>query len=241
MSGFLATYRVGLVQAGEADVLVRPHPTTNRIGVVACHGAGGSAQEFTLASKWSRGLAQALASAGYTVLGSDLGGPTTFGNDVVAARIEAARLALVALGCYPRIVLLGGSMGTLSALRYAADNPANVRSVIGYIPGVDVDDMRARDVLGLRTAIEAAWGLGASDPIPVRGRPLARTADLATVPIRLYHGTADLACPPAAVQALVGAVPGASAVVIDTQLDHGDALMAKTPAADVVRFANDHP
>lgn len=224
-----SSYRTGRLEAAKTDVLVEPRKS-NGVGVIVCHGANSTALDWS--QLHGAEILAALARVGYTCWAGDLGGGQTWGNDTSMTRVTEVKTALVALGCSSRVILLGASMGHLTALRWAADNPTLARAVVGVMPAVDIEDIRTRDALGSKTLIETAWSITTGTPVPARGVPLGRTAELAGIPWRAYYGEQDTVTTATAVRALGAALGRSSdAVQIDnTGLDHGTPLFNKMPA-----------
>lgn len=69
-------------------------------------------------------------------------------------------------------VAVGGSMGACSQVGYASRYPENVACVVGFIPALDLDWLRDNDFSGAAAVIEAAWGIGPSDPLPTGANPV---------------------------------------------------------------------
>lgn len=235
--GFAAT--VGKrVNAGESDMLYVP-TTPRGVGVMLCHGAGGVYSDWQRAAGTYCQLPQRLAYAGYHVLAGDWGGQQTWGNDVLLARLEAGRALLMGLGCQSKVVLVGASMGNLNIFRFMADHPDQVVCGVGLIPATNIEDLRARNVLGIKALAEAAWGIGPTDPIPARGVPMNRVADMTSVPWAAWYGAADTVVKASDTVAIAAALgPDSMAVQTDAAIDHGDNLVAKTPWADVLDWVH---
>lgn len=239
MRGFAAV--VGnQVNGSEKEVHYKPRVSNGR-GVIYCHGNNGSHIEPQRFASGSYRLFQRLAHAGYHVLTPDLGGPYTWGNDTAVDRITSARQILINNGCSDRIVLIGGSMGNTNVLRYMADFPSRVACGIGLIPAIDIDQIRANNWNGLKANIESAWGIGSSDPIPARGIPLNRTAEMSPVPWAGWYGSADTVVDGADCIALANALGGDSmAIEANNTYDHSDALMRSINVDDIIAWIDAH-
>lgn len=228
------------IDAAEKDLLFVPR-VSNGIGVVFCHGAGGSAGQTQIYAKGLYRLAQGLARLGYHLIDGDMGGPSTFGNDTLAARFESARQVLIGRGCEPEIVTIGASMGNLSQMRFMADHPEYVRCAVGLIPAIDIEQLRINDWNGIRAMIETAWGLGSSDPVPERGVPQSRVAEMTSVPWAAWYGSGDTVVDAADVIAMAAALgPDSEAIEYDTTLEHSDPLLAALPIDDIITWIEAH-
>lgn len=224
---------VGRAFAGEQDAILRPRLASQaaaRRGVIICHpaGYGGSAAvgSNAVVTGFPK-IVAAIVNAGYAAVSTDLGGTFTWANDTVATRMGQARTLLNTLGCKTdKVLILGMSMGNMSALRYAADNPGAVAAIASVVPACDIDDMRDNDRGGVRAGINTAWGLSSTDTsatvaIPTRGRALQRGADVVGLPWRGYYSNADTVCPPSTVTAMVSAIgSSASKMQVSTTADH---------------------
>lgn len=238
--GFSLVYANGhRIDPAENDILFVPRKPKN-IGVVYCHGAGGAGGVAGQTMNYAKGtwhLAQGLAKAGFHVIDGDLGGPYTFGNDTLAARMESARQVLIGLGCAPQIVTVGASMGNLSQMRYMADHPDRVLCAVGIIPAIDMDQLRVENWSNLRVNIEAAWGLDSVTPFPTRAKPLERVAEMTSVPWAAWYSEADTAVAAQDVRDIAAALGSDSmAVQYSTTLDHGDPVLKIAPYDDMVEW-----
>lgn len=229
------------IDAAENDILYVPR-TPRHIGAVYCHGAGGQGGilgQSMQATKGMHALAQGLARSGFHVLDGDLGGQYTFGNDTVAARIEAARQFFISIGCDTKIVLVGASMGNLSQMRFAADHPDRVHCMVGVIPAIDLEEIRANNWNGLKANVEAAWGIDAVTPIPARGLPQGRVAEMTSVPWAAWYSSADTVVDEQDVLDMVTAMaPDSQATRYSTTLDHGDPVLKAAPYKDMVDWVD---
>lgn len=229
----------------ELSVLLLPR-TVNpaRRAVLYSHGANGDGAQAVEAAT-QRGVTRnmaALAEAGLVVLGADMGGPQTFGNDTLLTAMEGHRDWLWSSGlcATDKLILAGASMGNLSSSRFAAAHPTQVAGIVAWIPGIDIEDMRTRDVLGTRSLINTAWGLpagsyiGGADqtPVPARGKPLdpSNLALVNAIPTHLFYSSADTVTTSAAVDAYAAGRSNVTKHLASTTLDHSDAAVI---AADV--------
>lgn len=191
------TYRshgVGVYRATERHIcrsnrFHRRDGTT--VGVLALHGSGNDA---TFVDTFPPAVE--LARRGFTVLGVDAGGLTTWGNDTALAAVNDARTFLqgTLAAKAGKIVLLGGSMGSVLALNWLRANPTAVYCASLGLPIADVEDVRANNRGGAQAAIETAYtnNAGWQTARPTHN-PAEYTADLiaADVPIRFDYSTDD--------------------------------------------------
>lgn len=239
-----ATAHVGRIVAAETDLVVVPRSggAGKRVVLVA-HGANSKPLDFTvpgIAPGVFRHL-HAITEAGFVAVVADWGGLQTWGTDVVLTRFDtimtwvAANLPGVLTD---KALFWGESMGNWTALRCAADRASQVAAVVANIPLCDITNIRASNALGSRALIDAAWGVTYPAALPARGNLLARAPiELVGLPWKGYTGSADTACPPSTVTALVSAIGAtASSVTCDTTHDHGDAIAAAADTADMVAF-----
>lgn len=226
-----------LINVADKDFLYTPRESIN-VGVVFCHGAGGGYADAQRTQSGFFNLMQRLAYYGCHVISSDWGGPQTWGNDTVLARLETARTVLMAIGCNSKLVMIGGSMGNLSIMRYMAEHPTNVICGVGIIPAIDIEQMRATGAnIGATPLIEGAWNLTPSDPIPPRGIPMGRIAEMTSVPWAGWYGGQDTVTESVDVAGIATALGTDSmAVQYDNTLNHGDALVKLCPWDDVVTW-----
>ena len=115
----------------------------------------------------------------------------TWGNDeameIVRVELEAARRELSASD--GPAVLVGASMGALTALNYALRHPDDVACLLLALPIVDLAELHGRLPEGdpMRASIEAAHG-GAPDP---GTWPLQQAPELARIPQLLWISRDD--------------------------------------------------
>lgn len=202
-----SSYGYARVVAGESDVIIRPkYPRAGATGVLYCHGAGGLSDQ-ALVPEFAA-VVNTLASLGHPVLSCDLGGISTWGNDTVLARIATAKAYLHSTLGAPagKVLMVGASMGGLSCLVWAKNNPTLTAGVIGIAPVSDVTDIHTNNRQGLAAAIDSAYAGGWSQATHGAARnPVTFAASLASVPLLLYSGTTDVVVLPSTVAALASA------------------------------------
>lgn len=204
------------VHVGELDAVLGTNATfygdPNRPALVYCHGATGSATK-TLLDASERTLLYGLAQH-FNVIVADLGFDT-FGNDTLLDRIAAAKSVAQSAPFSSRsggVMLVGGSMGAGNCLAFARANPTSVLGIAALIPLLDLTDIHSNNRLGLRTAIDAAYGGSYSDAThgPTRS-PIQFAAMLPsqqTMPIHLWTSSNDPYCLPSIAQNFVTARAG---------------------------------
>lgn len=232
------------IVAGELDLIALPRNGGfgKRLVVLASGVWGVPSDYLDLAVNpgTARNL-RAVVDAGYAVVNVQLGGPTNFGKDACLTSFDA--LLTWAAANLPgvltdRVILWGNSGGNSAALRIAADRPTKVAAVVGTQPLSDIEDVRTRNVLGLRSTVDAAWGVTYPTPIPTRGNPLLRGGDLAGLPYRAYASTGDTTVPVATVDALVAVIGPTASRVTAGSAEHGDGAPMSTDPHDLVGFLN---
>lgn len=215
-----SSYGLSRAISGENDVIIRPkYPRSGATGVLYCHGAGGMADQ-ALATEFAAVLND-IASAGHPVLACDLGGIATWGNDTVLARINSAKTYLQSTLSAPSgpVLMVGASMGGLSCLVWAKNNPTDCAGVIGLVPVSDVTDIHTNNRQGLASSIDSAYAGGWSEAVYGAARnPVTFASSLSSVPMLLFSGTTDTVVLPSTVTALAA---GSGATHISVEGGHG--------------------
>ncbi len=121
------------VSAGELDsILVPTHwkKDGSLPGIIACHGAGATGQSPVNVTLSGSYRLHRLLGKYYPIIATDLGGPQTWGNPTAQARVATCKTYLqTTMGAKTGpVILVGISMGNLTALNYARNN---LSSVIG--------------------------------------------------------------------------------------------------------------
>lgn len=188
---YWTSYGVGQYAAGEAHVMYLPYgyrrDATKRV-IVWCHGAGGT---YAVGPQ-----EQALAAAGFPMIACDLAPAQSWGSDASLSRVtDAWTFAKANMGVKTdKMLLWGGSMGTLTALLYALAHPADVAAVGCALPIVDPDDVRVNNRGGYQANIEAIYGAGVT--VPDNKRP-SQNAGSYSMPMRFWRSTSDIVGLPA--------------------------------------------
>lgn len=157
-------------------------------GAIWCHGAGADADSVMFHPP-----AVELAKRGFLVLGVFAGGLRAWGNDASQTAITAAVAWLRGAGgaSADPVVMLGGSMGSATALAWAAAHPSDVAVVEVALPIADVEAVRAANRGGFAAEIATAHTNLAGW---IAARPTRNPVELAaslTMPVRLDYSTTD--------------------------------------------------
>lgn len=220
------TYGLDRYFTGEYDAVfgtARSWAGAQSAGVVFCHGANESAT-IAYADNAQRAIMRGVG-LNATVHVGDLGGTNTWGNDTAIARVEDAVTYLRSgWGQGGPVVLVGISMGNLSAMAYALANPDDVAAIASVIPALDLNDLVTNR--GMGAAINPAYGGAYNDGTdgPTHS-PVLFAADLPAVPIKLWYASDDPLCVASTVTAFVAARPSTVTVNVGA-LGHSDAAVA---------------
>lgn len=175
-------------------------------GAIYCHGA-----EADNTSVIFHPTALQLAYRGFLVMGIDAGGIHTWGNDLAMTRISSGKTWLqdptkggAAAG---KIVMLGGSMGSVNALCWSRANVASLWCTQVALPIPDLEAARAADRFGFASDIEAAYGGNAAwQAARPTHNPIEFVSDITNLPIRLDTSSTDTAGLPAETEAFHAAL-----------------------------------
>jgi S-formylglutathione hydrolase FrmB len=169
---------------------------------------------------------------GFSVVAPSIG--TLWNNATGQQRIaDALAYARSALGATSaKAIFLGTSMGGFSALSWAAMNPTLVKAVYAFLPVVDLQAVRVSNVLGLRSYVDAAWGVTYPAALPAGANVYGRAADLAGIPIRIWSASNDNVS-----ENVAGFVAATGATHTNLgAVGHTDAALAGIDAAAVAEF-----
>jgi pimeloyl-ACP methyl ester carboxylesterase len=191
--------------AGEWWYSMSPRLPGTKPGIFWLHGAGG--EETALWPTWSpnsSALAWWLADHGYSVFAPDCSnsvqtdGAETWGNDASTDTLDAAITYVQANPgefqmASGKVVLIGQSMGHVTACNYARRFPTKVAGIIGAAGATDVD---YHYVTGFGVNIDAAYsGNWATNGRATNHDPIDFAGSL-TFPHRYYYATDDDNVPP---------------------------------------------
>lgn len=209
----------GLITTGERQIVIRPNrvPVVPRYGVIYTHGAGARADAMsTYANAHIR--TQLIADAGITAVSGDYGGTQTWGNDTAMAAMTAAYNYLQTQpGVKPgKVAIIGGSMGGLNALVWAAANPTKVSAISIYIPVMSPSEIHDQNLVhgGVGYAQYVDMGYGGQGWVTATYRAtkdplyMAQQGAYKNLPIRIHYGLQDALCLPANPPAFKTAVGG---------------------------------
>jgi len=231
----------GMVTVGEygTTLLAKyPKPAGTMPGILYCHGNTGRSFEAT--NPEYVGVLGGLADLGYPILSGDWGGATACGNDTALARVTAGKAYLQGtMGAKAgKIILIGTSMGGLTAMAWAAANPALVSCLVGMLPVCDLTDVHTNNRSGLAAVVNAAYGGTYSEATyGATHNPLtmAVAGKLSALKMRLFYGSTDSIALPAKATALATAA-GANTVLSSVPGDHATTTLALIDAATVLAF-----
>lgn len=237
-------YGLDNVVTGEPYAIFRPKHYVapgSRIGILYCHGAGGSPTEPLTKGGVIEALA-ALASAGHTILAADLAGGA-WGNDTAMNAMNTARAYLQGpLGAKAgRIVTMGISMGGCNSLIWAANNPTAIACVIAGIPVVDLTDMHTNNTAGSAAAIDMGYPPSGWDEATYGANhnpmTMAQAGAFASIPVRTYYGIYDDICILERQQAFVAA---SGATGTQFMGGHDSATLSQWNTDELVAFVAAH-
>lgn len=183
---------------GEADFILGTYDTwtgARTQGVLWCHGDRGTAAASSVAMfNFWQGLAK-----DYTLMTADLSGVSTFGNDPsMAAMDDAADYLEAEWNAEPPHILVGASMGVVSALNWAKRNPSRVKAIAGAIPATDIEYLHAHAPAPVPADIDVAYPPTGWDENTYGNdhNPIRFVNDLdPDLPIKLWYAPDDLFIP----------------------------------------------
>lgn len=221
----------------EATIESIYRPVAKKTGILFCHGAGGTGEQ-ALTAQFAPML-YALSDAGYPVLSHQLVSSGTWGNDASMQAVSTARNYLVSqMGAKPgKVFLIGASMGGLTALTWALQNPQLVAGIVGLVPVSDVNDMVVNNRQGLAAAINAAFSGGWSQAVygPTRN-PITFAGNLINIPSKLYAAASDTTVIPSTVSQMATGM--GSATTFDTLTGAHDTFVPPVAAIKTFIDAN---
>jgi pimeloyl-ACP methyl ester carboxylesterase len=220
--------------------------------IVACQGSHSLADAIAFTGDADTIQRSAdLADAGFHQIAGDLSQTATqgtFGNSTSATRVGQLRAYLQGtLGAAAGPVdLRSGSGGFAAAVRYAKANPANVRTIIGMNPLVDLRDLHDNNRGGFAAEVETAFGGAAgyaADVASGNASEPGTLGPLAAIPILLFYARDDPYIPVATVTAFRAAVlaAGGSCEIESMGAVGHTAPVAAAPSKALVEFLAAHP
>jgi hypothetical protein len=227
----------GRYAASQKDVYLSQPSVTGVRGVIYLHGAnndGTACRDYNNAGELH--LVNAIAEF-FPVLSIDAAGPTAFGNSAAVTDVgSAVTYAQGTLGWKSGTVLLvGGSMGFITAMNYTKANPTKVGCVVGVIPGIDLNDVVTNNRGGFAAAVNTAYGGTYSE---VTNGPTSNPVNYAasiTTPIRLFNASDDALAVPSTVAAFTAGCASATATSVGA-LGHTQAAIEAAPRDQILAF-----
>jgi predicted esterase len=199
-------------EAGSAVTHLAYRADNTRPAVLWAHGRGGSGVNETQIADNFR-VMNGVSCGNYPILSMDMGGQTTWGNDTAIAKVtDAKTYAQGTLGGKAgKVLLWGGSMGSLVVLNWAAANPTLVAAVACALPANSLVDLHDNNRGGFKTEIETAHGTGVlasfvGNATATAHDPTQQAANLISFPIKLWYSTDDTTVVPSTVTAFQTAV-----------------------------------
>jgi pimeloyl-ACP methyl ester carboxylesterase len=240
----VASYGVSRYVAREHDATIVSrtfHPDGTRLGIIYCHGSGGTAAStMTPTNIGEFPLLHALAER-YPVVGPAIGSGPLWGNDLSNTRMSQVYAYIqTKVGAKAgKVILAGVSMGVLTALVWAHENPDSVAAVVGWLPAVDIADIHDHNRAGLRASINEHYGGSYDDAVQkYRHNPayIATTGAYGGLPCRFYYASDDPIAIPATTTAIVAAIGSSASAVPLGPGGHSQKSVAHVPASDVLTF-----
>jgi pimeloyl-ACP methyl ester carboxylesterase len=273
-----SNFGTGRYVAAESDILWTPRGYTGGVrGVIYVHGAGELASSVILGSTNGKtnesALLAAIASV-YPVLAVDAGvfgannttDSNSWGNPNAVTRIGQAITWLqspIGAGGLQNpagggakagpVILVGISMGHVTSLNYAQQNPTKVAGIVGVLPLNDLDNLRDNNnpiVIsgGGRLSIERAWGIGAwtapgTPPLPAGANPAlpANQTNLKNIPQLNFAAFDDTVCPFSTALALTTNMPIAQLVNMGNCGGHSDGSVGVASIVQILQFLSRFP
>lgn len=203
----------GNVKASQYDYVWRPNKVLSNTGVVLCHGSNNPQEYATFNNLGSAPIPGYLAWHGIPSVAAEMDNQA-WGNDTAMADITTAAAYMAAQTgvSATSFILLGVSMGGLTAIRYSILNPGNVRAVVGIIPLTNLVGFYNNNVGGSQAEIGTAWGVTAPAALPASADVQAQGINL-TVPARIYYSHTDTTVQPADTIAFCSAVNHSQGIV----------------------------
>lgn len=187
----ITTLDIDALGSGERLIL-RPRRRVRREPVIFCGGMN-NLPRVALTASYLKTLRK-FVEHGFAVhvpylaaTWNNAAGQTSLNRAAAQLKVEASDPAAT------RVILVGASHGAGSAIRHAQAFPSAVACVVGTVPALNWGYLRTSDALniGLRAALDAAWGVVYPAALPAGVDPSTRITDL-TVPTQLWVASNDL-------------------------------------------------
>lgn len=214
---------------------------STKTGVIWCHGHGGVGEIDGIDPTTIGPINTAIVNTlGCPIVSMDMGGTATWGNDTATAKMTNAIAQLTAISAKTtKIVLMGGSMGTLTVLGSILKGTITASQVAAIALFVGVPDLGVfhdANRGGFAAEIETAYGgTAAYNAAVVAHDPAQNPSAFAGLPIRFWNGTADTTAPISDAQSFCTAV-GATASVVSVSGGTHTTTTGLVPSGDVVTF-----
>lgn len=236
------SYGANDIQLGETFIVVRPkNSTPPKRAILYVHGVEASDGSIAWRNYAERmALLSSIADAGHVLLSCTIGGNSTWGNDLVLARITQAKNYLLGLGGVlpTKIALIGTSMGALASLAWAGANSSIASCVIGIIPVVNLTDIHANNRGGFQSAVNAAYSGAYSEGVyGATHNPdtMAGTGAFSSVPTQLWYGDSDSIAVPGAVTGFKTKA-GANCEIHSMSGGHSESIVSQMSLSSVLSF-----
>lgn len=244
MAGYKSFTGRGNVNAGEYDFVLKPNnPRSQNVGVLMFHGSGHPYAMHDTAQPYSNILAGLIANAGIPIVSAEFGGQA-WGNPSAVSLGDAAITRMNAI-CGTRtdkVIVMGGSMGGYTALRYAKMNPTKVLAVAGLVPLTNMTYFYSNIGGTTDDEIAGAWGVSVGTTLPSASQiqEVAATA-FTGIPIKLWYSGSDAIIRPIDTTNFASSAPTATAVNVGSN-GHSDKTILDVinygagDAQDVISF-----
>lgn len=172
------------------DSIATPRIIFSKSPLVYCHGLDGNGAQGIIQRDIFR-IISGCIDLGYSAVCPSTGNSwgNSSGMDRVEDSVTFSRESLSATDDPP--ILIGVSMGTVTAFQYARSFPC--AGVINILPIINLQWCRENDPEGIdaTASIEAAWSIGSSDPLPENSDPLQYADQLVDIPLQLWYANDD--------------------------------------------------
>lgn len=184
-----ASYGLSRYQAAETDMLLNEQRAHVSGRGCLLFGGRGQDTERVLADADAVRLALAITDAGVPTFHAAYGNVVGWGNDAMLTRAGTARTyQQTAQGvATDKVVLVGISMGTVAALRYAKANPTLVSGIALILPLPDIQYVYDNNLLGFQAEVGTAYGARPSDA----QTPARNASSYTTQSVKGWYSTDD--------------------------------------------------
>lgn len=215
--------------------------------ILSAPGHGGDASSYQQGITGTQQYLGPLADAGYTVLGVDAGGPSSWGNAAsVTALDDAVNWAVGEYGVRARVAFATYSMGGLSMLNWMRRHAASIAGGFMFAPASDVSYFGSASYSpaysvpsgaapgGYAADVAAAYPSGHVGYSPHEDYASFRGLG---VPVRIRHATDDTTVPYAMTTSLLTLIGDSDYEVAKPDITGGHTgLFTSVPVAEVVAF-----